>query len=91
MRRCAPRTGHAHVRTRPRARAHAPESPAACLEAALAPFGPRPHWGKVFLADAAAIASRYERLDDFAALAQRLDPRGAFRNDWLSAHVLGSP
>ena len=46
------------------------------LEAALAPFGPRPHWGKVFLADAATIESRYERLDDFAALAQRLDPRG---------------
>jgi alditol oxidase len=59
------------------------------LEAALAPFAPRPHWGKVFLADAATIASRYERLADFAALATRLDPRRAFRNDWLEAHVLG--
>jgi xylitol oxidase len=59
------------------------------LEAALAPFAPRPHWGKVFLADAATLAPRYERLADFARLAQRLDPRGAFRNDWLAAHVLG--
>jgi alditol oxidase len=59
------------------------------LEAALAPFAPRPHWGKVFLADAATLAPRYERLGDFARLAQRLDPRGAFRNDWLAAHVLG--
>jgi xylitol oxidase len=59
------------------------------LEAALAPFQARPHWGKVFLADAAALAPRYERLGDFAALAERLDPRGAFRNAWLATHVLG--
>jgi xylitol oxidase len=60
------------------------------LEAALAPFDPRPHWGKVFLADAATLAPRYERLPDFVRLAGRLDPRGAFRNDWLAAHVLGN-
>jgi xylitol oxidase len=60
------------------------------LEAALAPFQARPHWGKVFLADAATLAPLYERRDDFAALAERLDPRGAFRNAWLARHVLGS-
>ena len=59
------------------------------LEAALAPFEARPHWGKVFLAEAATLAPRYERLADFARLAQRLDPRGAFRNDWLENRVLG--
>jgi xylitol oxidase len=59
------------------------------LEAALAPFDPRPHWGKAFLADAATVAPRYERLSDFVRLAERLDPRGAFRNDWLAAHVVG--
>jgi xylitol oxidase len=59
------------------------------VEGALAPFGARPHWGKLFAADAAAIAARYERLDDFRALAARLDPRGAFRNAWLERHVLG--
>jgi xylitol oxidase len=58
------------------------------LEAALAPFEPRPHWGKLFLAGAAALAPRYERRADFVRLAQRLDPRGAFRNDWLDARVL---
>ena len=58
------------------------------VEDALAPFEPRPHWGKVFLADAATIATRYERLQDFVALAERLDPRGAFRNDWLNEHVV---
>ena len=59
------------------------------VEAALAPFGARPHWGKVFAADAAAIAPRYERLEDFRRLADRLDPRGAFRNAWLRHRVLG--
>ena len=60
------------------------------VEAALMPFGARPHWGKVFLADAAAIAALYERLPDFARLVERLDPRGAFRNDWLETRVLGA-
>jgi len=59
------------------------------LETALAPFEARPHWGKVFLADAAAIAPLYERRPDFIRLLERLDPRGAFRNPWLKKHVLG--
>jgi xylitol oxidase len=59
------------------------------VEAALAPFGARPHWGKLFLARAADIAPLYERLGDFAGLAGRLDPRGVFVNDWLRRHVLG--
>ncbi len=58
------------------------------VEAALAPFEPRPHWGKLFLADAATLAARYPRLGDFAALAARLDSRGAFANDWIARHVL---
>ena len=59
------------------------------LEAALAPFGARPHWGKLFDADAAAISPLYERLPDFVGLIERLDPRGAFRNPWLEARLLG--
>ena len=35
-------------------------------------------------------APRYERLPDFVRLAERLDPRGAFRNAWLERHVLGA-
>ncbi len=57
------------------------------IEAALAPFGARPHWGKQFLMPAGGL---YERLPDFAALADELDPRGAFRNDWLERYLLGS-
>jgi xylitol oxidase len=60
----------------------------ASVEAALEPFSARPHWGKLFLADGAAIGGLYERLGDFAALLDRIDPRGAFRNAWLEQHVL---
>jgi xylitol oxidase len=59
------------------------------VEAALAPFAARPHWGKVFLAGSASVAPLYERLPDFAALVEKLDPRGAFRNDWLERRLLG--
>jgi alditol oxidase len=59
------------------------------LESVLAPFEARPHWGKLFSAEAAAIAPLYERLPDFVRLVDRLDPQGAFRNSWLKARVLG--
>jgi xylitol oxidase len=59
------------------------------LEAELAPFQPRPHWGKLFAATAAELEPRYERMAEFRALAERLDPRGAFRNAFLVWHVLG--
>ena len=59
------------------------------IEDALSQFEARPHWGKVFHADAAAIAPLYPRHADFVRLLERLDPRGAFRNAWLKARVLG--
>jgi len=60
------------------------------VEAALAPFAARPHWGKLFAAGADVVRPLYPRAGDFAALAERLDPRGAFRNAWLERHLLGS-
>jgi xylitol oxidase len=57
------------------------------VEAALAPLEARPHWGKLFLADATAIGGLYERVGDFTSLLDRIDPRGAFRNAWLERHV----
>ncbi|MDQ0239319.1 MULTISPECIES: FAD-binding protein [Arthrobacter] len=60
------------------------------LEAELAPFAARPHWGKLFDAGAAAVAPLYPRFNDFIALAERLDPSGKFRNDFLDRTVFGS-
>jgi xylitol oxidase len=58
------------------------------LEAILAPFEPRPHWGKVFAAQAADLAPRYEKFDDFRRLMQKYDPQGKFRNDYIDRFIL---
>lgn len=65
------------------------ERAVARIEAALAPFAARSHWGKVTSLRAGDAARLYERLDDFRRLRDELDPRGALINDWLRAHVLG--
>ena len=57
------------------------------VEAALEPFEPRPHWGKLFATDAQVLRSRYERRRDFVALAHRLDPDGKFRNAFVDQYV----
>ncbi|WP_312169589.1 D-arabinono-1,4-lactone oxidase [Microbacterium sp.] len=50
---------------------------------ALLPATARPHWGKVFTLDGAEVRSRYERWDDFAALAARFDPERRLVNPYL--------
>jgi xylitol oxidase len=57
------------------------------IERELAPFNPRPHWGKLFTMSPAHLRSRYERLPDFVALASKLDPRGKFRNKFLEQTI----
>jgi len=57
------------------------------LEAVLLPLGARPHWGKAFSADAAAISGLYPRLPEFRALAARLDPDRKFGNAFLERTV----
>jgi xylitol oxidase len=59
------------------------------LEAALVPFEPRPHWGKVFTIPPEAIRSSYERLPQFAGLLERHDPAGKFRNAFLNRYIFG--
>ena len=56
------------------------------LEAALAPFDARPHWGKLFDAPAASrLPALYPEWARFAALRDRLDPRRVFANGFLEA------
>ncbi|GAA4161349.1 alditol oxidase [Gryllotalpicola daejeonensis] len=57
------------------------EQASALLEAALAPFGARPHWGKVFT-DAARVPGLYPKFEAFQALVEKYDPRGVFRSDY---------
>ena len=54
------------------------------LERALKPFDARPHWGKIFHA---VDRSLYPRLPEFVQLAERMDPAGKFRNEYLEKNV----
>ena len=53
------------------------------IEDALAPFEPRPHWGKLAGFQADQLAERFPRLADFRALADEYDPAGKFRNPFM--------
>jgi xylitol oxidase len=53
------------------------------VEAALAPFDARPHWGKLTHIQAGQPELLYPRLGDARALFERLDPAGRFSNHRL--------
>ena len=57
------------------------------VERTLAPFGPRPHWGKAFTMPPSEVRAAYPRLRSFAEVAGRFDPDGLFRNDFLRRYV----
>jgi xylitol oxidase len=56
------------------------------LERELAPFDPRPHWGKVF-----SQAAHYERMPDFVRLVEQYDPDGKFGNEFLDGYLSATP
>lgn len=53
------------------------------VEARLAPFGARPHWGKLFTMSGDRLRAVYPRFAEFRALAEKMDPSGKFRNRYL--------
>src|SRR5215813_11306832 len=59
------------------------------IEKELAPFNPRPHWGKLFTMPPKELQSRYGKLGDFRALVKQFDPNGKFRNDFLNTNIFG--
>jgi len=59
----------------------------AAVEDALAPFAPRPHWGKLSGIDPATVRRSYPRWPDVVALLRRYDPAGKFRNDFLDRYL----
>jgi xylitol oxidase len=59
------------------------------IEDVLAPFQPRPHWGKLFGFRAAELAPRFPRLPDFLDVRARYDPTGKFCNPFLN-QILGT-
>lgn len=58
------------------------------IEERLAPFRPRPHWGKVFAVAPALVAAEYEQMPAFAELMREYDPHGKFRNAFLDEFLV---
>jgi L-gulonolactone oxidase len=52
------------------------------VEEIMDSYGGRPHWGKRHYQNAATLAERYPEWDRFQAVRSRLDPDGAFANDY---------
>ena len=59
------------------------------IEEALAPFGAKPHWGKLFTTPHRHIKKAYEKLPAFQQLLTQYDPAGKFRNDYLDTVIFG--
>lgn len=60
------------------------------IEAELAPFNARPHWGKLFATPPAQLQLLYQKLPDFRQLLQHYDPQGKFRNRFLDTYIFGN-
>jgi len=56
------------------------------IEAQLAPFGARPHWGKLFSTSPEIVSGLYGRLPGFRQLLRDLDPAGKFRNELVDTY-----
>jgi alditol oxidase len=60
------------------------------IEKELAPFDPRPHWGKVFTMNPQQLHSSYRKMPEFVQFCERYDPKGKFRNAFLNRNVFGT-
>jgi alditol oxidase len=59
------------------------------VEAELAPFVARPHWGKLFTIAPKVLQSRYDKYGDFLNLLKKYDPQGKLRNAFLDRNIYG--
>ena len=59
------------------------------IEAALAPFRVRPHWGKLFAASPQGLEAVYPKLPAFRRLRRKLDSSDKFRNAFVARYVCG--
>lgn len=57
------------------------------IEKELAPFHPRPHWGKLFTIPSEQLHASYKKLPEFLSLRKQYDPDGKFQNEFLRTHV----
>jgi xylitol oxidase len=59
------------------------------IEEKLAPFGVRPHWGKLFTMAPTVLRSRYAKMPAYQSLLAKYDPKGKFRNEFIDSNIFG--
>jgi alditol oxidase len=57
------------------------------IEAKLAPFGARPHWGKLFTMPSSHLEPLYPELSKYKELVAKHDAAGKFRNRFLESTI----
>jgi len=57
------------------------------IEKELAPFNPRPHWGKLFAMTRPALENHYAKWPDFKKLVATVDPEARLRNEFIGQHL----
>jgi len=57
------------------------------IEAQLKPFGPRPHWAKLFTVPPPQLQAQYTRLGEFKSFVNQYDPTGKFRNGFIDTNL----
>ena len=60
------------------------------IEAKLAPFGARPHWGKLFTLPGSRIRPLYPEMAKYQRLLAHYDATGKFRNQFMEANIDGA-
>lgn len=59
------------------------------IEAVLAPFNAKPHWGKLFTVPYSRLQQLYVKMPDFKKMLKEYDPNGVFTNDFLKRNIWG--
>ena len=60
------------------------------IEKELAPFRPRPHWGKLFTMSASRTASQLQKDARFHRARQAVRSHGKFRNEYLNVNIFSA-
>ena len=60
------------------------------IEASLAPFAPRPHWGKLNTIPSGQLHREYAKMPAYQALLKQYDLQGKFRNQFLDTDIFGA-
>ena len=57
------------------------------IETALAPFGARPHWGKIFMLSPQTLDARYQNASAFKNVIAQYDAQGKLQNEFLKKNL----